>query len=51
MKLPDSAGGKTLYLIGSSRGQAELAKHGMTTYDLATASGISSWPKACALGP
>jgi hypothetical protein len=37
MKLPDSAGGKTIHLIGSSRGQAELAKHGMTTYDLATA--------------
>lgn len=37
MKLPKSAGGETINLIGSSRGQAELAKHGMTTYDLATA--------------
>ena len=37
MKLPDSAGGNTVHLIGSSRGQAELAKHNMTTYDLITA--------------
>jgi hypothetical protein len=38
MELPESAGGSMMvHLIGSPKGQAELAKHGMTTYDLATA--------------
>ena len=38
MKLPDSAGGDMIvHLIDSPEGQAELASHGLITYDLITA--------------
>jgi hypothetical protein len=38
MKLPKSSGGDMIvHLIDSPKGQAELASHGLITYDLITA--------------
>ena len=52
MKLPDLAGGDMIvHLIDSPEGQAELASHGLITYDLITAIKHFQLPKAFALEP